>query len=144
MSDTPNPNPYSSGAEQQPNAPQPEAQPNFQQPNHQQPHYGANPYAYKQELPNGTTVLVLGILSLPLSLCYGIFGLILGIVTLYLAKEPRALYNANPEQYMNYSNVQAGRVCGIIAICISSIWMLLLLGYFIVIGSVIGMAAFNA
>ena len=95
------------------------------------------------ELPNSTVVLVLGIISLPLSLCYGIFGLILGIVTLVLAKEPRALYLQNPTHYFNYSNVQTGRICAIIAIVISCLWLLLLVAYFILIGSILGMAAMN-
>ena len=47
-----------------------------------------------QKLPNATAVLVLGILSIVTCCCYGVVGLILGIIALVLAKKERAAANA--------------------------------------------------
>ncbi|CCZ06058.1 CCC motif membrane protein [Culturomica massiliensis] len=75
----------------------------------------------KKDLPNSTAVLVLGILSLVFCWCYGIVGLILGIIAVALSGTPRRLYQADPEAYTpaSYKNVNAGRICGIIGICIA-------------------------
>jgi len=67
----------------------------------------------QKDLPNATAVLVLGIISIVLSFCYGIFGVILGIITLVLSNKDLKLYNANPEIYRGIQNVRAGRTCGI-------------------------------
>ena len=53
----------------------------------------------KQKLPNATAVLVLGILSILTCCCYGVIGLILGIVALVLASRDMKLYFENPESY---------------------------------------------
>ena len=55
----------------------------------------------KQKLPNGTLILILGILSIITCCCYGI-GLILGIIALVLAKKDIVLYATNPELYSDY------------------------------------------
>jgi len=74
-------------------------------------------------LPNANAVLVLGILSLVFCWCYGIIGLILGIISLVLAGSSRRIYQANPENYdeNSYKNLNTGRICAIIGICISSL-----------------------
>ena len=88
----------------------------------------------KQDLPNATTILVLGILSLVFCWCYGIIGLILGIITVVMANGQRKNYLASPDVYTesSYKNVNSGRICGIIAICIASFifvfWILILMG----------------
>lgn len=71
----------------------------------------------QKELPNATTVLILGILSLVL--CWFV-GFILGIVAVALASKPRLAYYANPNEYTesSFKNLRAGRICGIIGICI--------------------------
>lgn len=76
----------------------------------------------KKELPNSTGVLVLGILSIVFCCCYGIIGLIFGIIALYLSKEGMALYETNPNLYtsVSYNNLKAGRICAIIGIVLSS------------------------
>lgn len=87
----------------------------------------------QKELPNSTAVLVLGILSLVLCWCYGIIGLILGIIALVLSTNPRHLYQENPGVYSesSYKNLSAGRVCGIIGICIASLVILLVILVFL-------------
>ena len=78
----------------------------------------------KRNLPNGTAVLVLGILSILTCCCYGVIGLTLGIVALVLAKKDLKLYQENPELYLNYKNVNTGKILGIIGIVLSSIAMI--------------------
>jgi ABC-type sulfate transport system permease subunit len=78
-----------------------------------------------QKLPNATAVLVLGILSIVTCCCYGVLGLILGIVALVLAKKDKALYAINPQSYTNYSNLNIGRILAIIGIALNVIYLLL-------------------
>lgn len=83
----------------------------------------------KQDLPNATTILVLGILSL---VFVGPIGLILGIITVVKANGQRKNYLASPDVYTesSYKNVNAGRICGIISICFLAI-PLVLVGVFV-------------
>jgi hypothetical protein len=78
----------------------------------------------KRNLPNGTAVLVLGILSIITCCCYGVIGLTLGIIALVLAKKDLKLYQESPELYLNYKNINTGRILGIIGIVLSSISMI--------------------
>lgn len=89
----------------------------------------------KRSLPNATAVLVLGILSIITCCCYGIIGLILGIIALVLAKKDLALYQENPELYSNFSNLNTGKILAIIGIVLSAIYII----YMIVIFSTVGM-----
>jgi hypothetical protein len=81
----------------------------------------------RRNLPNGTAVLVLGILSIITCCCYGFIGLILGIIALVLANKDLKMYQENPELYLNYKNVSIGRVLGIIGIVLSSLFLLLII-----------------
>ncbi len=74
-----------------------------------------------QALPEATAILVLGILSLVGSFCYGIPGLILGIIAVAMASKPERLYRADPTRYdsSSYNNMRAGKICGIIGLCLS-------------------------
>lgn len=78
-----------------------------------------------REHPQGTTVLVLGILSLV------VCGL-LGPVAWVMGNNALTEIDAYPLAYTNRSSVQAGRVCGIIASAILILWgvvaLLLLIG----------------
>ncbi|MBT0549640.1 CCC motif membrane protein [Riemerella anatipestifer] len=75
----------------------------------------------KQNLPNATLVLVLGILSILGCCCYGVPGIILGVVALVMYKKDNQLYLANPELYANYSNLTTGRILAIIGIVLSAL-----------------------
>lgn len=75
----------------------------------------------KRNLPNATAVLILGILSIITCCCYGIFGLVLGIVALVLANKDMKLYQENPEVYLNYQNLSIGKILSIIGIILSAI-----------------------
>ena len=74
----------------------------------------------KRNLPNGTAILILGILSIVTCCCYG-FGLILGIIALVLANKDLKLYKESPELYLNYKNLNIGKILGVIGIVLSSI-----------------------
>jgi hypothetical protein len=98
-------------------------------------------YGIQQSLPNATAVLVLGILSIITCCCYGVIGLILGIVALVLSKKDRALYAANLSFYTegSFKNLNAGRVCAIIGLILNILYILLI----IIFIAVFGWAALN-
>lgn len=89
----------------------------------------------QQPLPNATAVLVLGIISIFACFCYGVPGLICGIIAIILANKSRRLYNSNPEAYTvsSLKNVNAGRICAIISIVLSLIFIAIVIAF---IGSI--------
>lgn len=89
----------------------------------------------KQKLPNSTLILVFGILSIVTCCCYGIIGLILGIVAIVLANKATKLYMENPETYDGYSNVKTGKILAIIGVILNVLY----LGYTIYLFSTLGM-----
>jgi len=88
----------------------------------------------QRNLPNGTAVLVLGILSIVTCCCYGFIGLTLGIVALVLAKKDLKLYQESPELYLNYKNLNIGKILGIIGIILSSIYLISTIYLFVFVG----------
>ncbi|WP_298777756.1 CCC motif membrane protein [uncultured Polaribacter sp.] len=78
----------------------------------------------RQKLPNATTSLVLGILSLVTCICYGVFGLPLGIIAFVLGNNAMKVYNENPDNYISSGNASAGRIIGIIGTVINLIFIL--------------------
>ena len=88
-----------------------------------------------QKLPNATAVLVLGILSILFCWCYGIVGIILSVIALVLAKKDIALYKTEPQNYTNYSNLNAGKIMAIIGLVLN----ILFLAYMVWVISYIGM-----
>ena len=93
----------------------------------------------KKPLPNSTGVLVLGILSIVCCGCYGVVGLILGIIALSQAKKDSVLYHRNPELYTSasYSNVKAGRTCAIIGLCVSGLVLLYMIVVIMIYGTIL-------
>jgi uncharacterized protein YacL len=83
-------------------------------------------------LPNASAVLILGIASIVGCCCYGIVGLIFAIIALVLAGNSRSLYQANPANYTesSYKNLNAGKICAIIGLVLSS---LVVLSYVVII-----------
>ncbi|MCD4833479.1 MAG: hypothetical protein K8R31_06765 [Bacteroidales bacterium] len=94
----------------------------------------------QQPLPNATAVLVLGILSIAVCWCYGLFGITMGIIALVLSGKAKALYNENPEQYSqaSFKNMNAGRICALIGTILSSVYIAFIIIYFIIVGAAIG------
>jgi len=90
-----------------------------------------------QPLPNAVAVLILGVISIISACCYGIIGLICGIIALVLGNKDMRLYRSNPQAYTlsSYNNMQAGRICGIIGLILSVLVMI----FFIYVISVVGL-----
>ena len=88
-----------------------------------------------QPLPNSTLVLVLGIISIIGCCCYG-GGLILGIIALVLANKDQRLYYSTPGMYTqaSYDNLKAGKICAIISITISALYIILLVVFVTTVG----------
>ena len=86
------------------------------------------------KLPNSTTVLVLGIISIAVCM----IGFITGSIALVLAHNDLKSYNKDPDSYdeNSYKNITAGKTCAIIGICISVVSILIYLLYFFLILSV--------
>jgi len=78
------------------------------------------------KLPNSTTVLVLGIASIPMCCCINIASLAISIIAIVLYNKDKALYLANPQAYTpgSYSNLKAGNVCAIVGLILSVISLL--------------------
>ncbi|MCE9538963.1 MAG: hypothetical protein K8R85_07085 [Bacteroidetes bacterium] len=93
----------------------------------------------QQQLPNSTAVLVLGIISIAGCFCYGIVGLILGIIAIVLAGKANVLYQQNPNNYSEASlkNLKAGKICAIIGTCLSALYFVILVIYIAFIGTVL-------
>ncbi|MBN1118747.1 MAG: hypothetical protein JXA77_16165 [Bacteroidales bacterium] len=68
----------------------------------------------KKQLPNATAVLVLGILSIVLG-CV-VLGFVCGIVGLVMSKEGYKLYGENPDNYVGYGSLSAGRIMSILLV----------------------------
>ena len=82
--------------------------------------------APKIDIPNATIVLVLGIISIVTCWCYGIVGIICGIIALVLANSATKLYVSSPEKYTegSYKNMNAGKICAWIGLILSVLWIL--------------------
>lgn len=96
-------------------------------------------YNQPANLPNATASLVLGIISIVGAFCYGIVGVICGIIGLILANKDRKLYNSAPELYASssYSTSNSGRICSIIGLVLGSIFLLIMIFYMIFFGTFI-------
>src|SRR6266852_7379275 len=83
------------------------------------------PIGMQPTLPNATGALVLGIISIPTCVCYGIVGLACGIIAIILGSKAIKLYNENPGVYnpSSFNNAKAGKVCGIVGVCLSALFL---------------------
>lgn len=88
----------------------------------------------QQKLPNATLILVFGIISIVTCCCYGIIGLIFGIIGLVLANKATNIYALDPTIYEGYNNVKLGKTLSIIGIVLN----ILVVIFFIWIISIIG------
>ncbi len=100
----------------------------------------------QQQLPNSTAVLVLGIISIVGCFCYGIVGLVLGIIAVVLSGKATKLYQANPSAYSeaSYKNMKAGKVCGIIGLCLSAVYFVIIIIYIVILGTTLSMLPWGA
>ena len=91
----------------------------------------------KVDLPKADITLILGICSILTCFIFGIIGIILGILAKNFSKKPIELYELAPELYTkhSYKNLKAGRVCAIIGIILSSVFLAFLLIYYALKGA---------
>jgi hypothetical protein len=80
-------------------------------------------FSSQQTLPNSTTVLVLGILSIVV--CF-----ICGIIALIMSSGDKRLYEQNPGLYTtsSYDMLKAGRICAIVSLCLWGIGIVIYVG----------------
>lgn len=102
----------------------------------QQPYVQASPYGGQmaQPHPQGTLILIFGILSL-----VGIT--ILGPFAWYMGNKALKEIDANPAAYSDRNNVNVGRILGIIGSVLMIIAVLAIIAYIVVIALIIGTAA---
>lgn len=100
-----------------------------------------NPFG-QVAVPNSTAVLVLGICSIfPGCFCAGIIGIVCGIIALVLANKAMAAYKTNPNAYTqaSFNNLKAGKVCGIIGLCLSTLILIFYVVYIVALGAAFSM-----
>lgn len=88
------------------------------------------------KLPNAVAVLVLGICSILFG-CV-LVGFVCGIVGLALSKTPMNMYRQNPQRYMNYGVLNAGRILSIIGVILGAIAIV----WAIIAGLILGESVF--
>lgn len=81
----------------------------------------------QKKLPNATVVLILGILSILSCCCYGIIGIIIGGIALMLYKKDKKIYDQNPSLYVNYANLNTGRILAVIGLVFNILFILYLI-----------------
>jgi M penetrans paralogue family 26 len=95
----------------------------------QQRDYLTPGYDSRPPLPNATTSLIMGILSIVIC---GI-GVVMGIIGVVMANKDLKLYNNNPGMYSDASlgHTKTGKICSIIGIILSGFIIVLYIGIFI-------------
>lgn len=89
----------------------------------------------KEQLPNSSAALVMGILSI-VCICCGfgaVIGIVLGILAIVYAKKAKTFYEEDPEKYSETSakNANAGRICGIVGLCVAGLWTICAISFWI-------------
>ena len=86
------------------------------------------------KLPNANIVLILGILSVITCICYGIFGIVFGVIALVLAQKDMKLDRSNDIVYTNYQTVNIGRVLAIIGIVLGILFIIMIIWVVSIVG----------
>lgn len=81
----------------------------------------------KEKLQGAGGALAMGIISIVLA---GIIGIILSIITLSTTKRHIEAYQQDPGRYdeSSYRQMNAGRICAIVGLCISALAILIIIG----------------
>lgn len=88
----------------------------------------------QQKLPNSTLILVFGIISIVTCCCYGVIGLIFGIIAIVLAGNATKVYKESPELYTGFNNVKTGRVLAIIGIILNVLFLVYMIWVYMTFG----------
>jgi hypothetical protein len=91
-----------------------------------------------KKVPNNVGILVLGICSIfPGCFCYGVPGIVCGIIALVMSGKANKLIQENSGMYNEGSKqlVKAGRICAIIGLSLSILFFLFIIVYFVFVGA---------
>lgn len=100
----------------------------------QNPYAGGQPYGMAQPHPQGTMILIFGILGFVICPIFGVVAWVMGAKSL---KE----IDANPAAYNNRQNVNIGRILGIIS---TILWILMILFWIVVVVIIGASGTFNS
>ena len=89
-----------------------------------------------QKLPNATIALVLAIISFIGCCFWGLGGIILAGIALYLTNRDKALYQQNPELYDNYGQVKTARILAIISLVLSALTLISMIVTLVSLGGI--------
>ena len=79
---------------------------------------------YKEKLPYSQSALILGISSIITACCcWGIIGIILGVIGLSNANKAIKIHEENPDSFDGINNAQTGKTTAIIGIVIGVLLM---------------------
>jgi hypothetical protein len=125
-------------------------QPNDQQINNQfQQQFGGTGGPTQVKLPNSVGALVLGIISAVYGLvwCYyigSVIAIVCGIIAIVLSKNAKKVYDANPSLYTqsSFNNNKAGKILGIVGLCLASIWFVILIIAIVFVGTAASLTHF--
>jgi len=80
---------------------------------------------YKEKLPHAQSALILGISSIVTACCcWGIIGIILGIIGINNANKAIRIHEENPNSFDGVNNAQTGKTTAIIGIVIGVLLMI--------------------
>jgi hypothetical protein len=89
----------------------------------------------EQRLPNATAVLVLGVASIALCCCYGIPGILTGIIALVLYRKDEKKFLNDDRNSADIRNLKTGRKLSIIGMCMSSIYFIYVVYAYFTLGA---------
>jgi len=92
-----------------------------------------------KQLPNATLTLVLGIFSILGACCYGVVGIIAGAIALVVSSKSNKLLKENPDGYSDAGNHKAGRICAMVGLGLSVLYLVFLIIYFVIYGVALSM-----
>ncbi len=93
-----------------------------------------------RKLPNVTISLVLGIISF-IACCFswGIGGVLLSGIALFLANKDKKTYELAPDDYDNYGQLKTARIIAIIGLVLGILTLLMIIGMLVAFGGLEGM-----
>jgi len=91
------------------------------------PYYQQTPYGGFLPSANGSTILTIGILS------FFCFGFILGPIAWVMGNSALKLIDSGQANPAERGSVEAGRICGIVSLCLHG-GLLLVYGAFVILG----------
>jgi len=81
----------------------------------------------KEKLPHAQASLILGIFSIVTCCCYGLPGVILGVIGLLQANKAIAIHNENPDNFDGLGNANTGKIMSIIGLVLGALTILSML-----------------